>query len=106
MSLGKRINEGRQSLEMTQQEMASSLDVSPQYISAIEKDSKIPSLMQTARIAQMLRVSIDYLVFGEERETKDLVVAITSDTRMNQKTKKALIALAQEIYGMIEDAQQ
>ncbi len=102
MSLGERILEGRRNLELTQEEMASLLEVSPQYISAIEKDKKIPSLFQTARIATELKVSIDYLVFGEEGEMKDLMDAIRSDSKMSQKTKKALISLIQEMYGMID----
>ena len=64
--LGQRIKRRREALTITQQELADALRVSPQYVSAIEKNKKVPSLALVSELAKQLGVSIDYLASGEE----------------------------------------
>ena len=66
MSLGERIKERRQALKITQQELAQSLGMTPQHISAIEQGKWAPSLTLLPKLAEELGVSIDYLVSGKE----------------------------------------
>lgn len=97
MSLGERIRKRRQILEITQQQLAQSLGMTPQHISAIEQDKGAPSLALLPKLAEALGVSIDYLVSGKEGIITDAIPAIKADRRLKLKTKRALIALIEEL---------
>lgn len=97
MSVGKRIRKRRQILEMTQQELAKAIGVTPQHISAIEQDKRDPSLSSLAKLAEELGVTIDYLVTGKESVITDAIPAIKGDKKLKLKAKKALIALIHEL---------
>ena len=97
VNLGKRIKERRQILKITQQELAQSLGITPQHISAIEQDKWAPSLTLLPKLAEELGVSIDYLVSGKEGIITDTIPAIKADKRLNLKVKRALIALVEEL---------
>lgn len=98
MSLGSRIKERRNALGLTQQQLAEALGLTPQHISVIEQDKRVPSLPSLARIAEELGVSIDFLVAGKVGVITDTIPAIKADKRLSLKTKKALIALVEELY--------
>lgn len=98
MSLGKRILEKRKSLEFTQQQLADVIGLTPQHISAIEQDKRVPSLSSLSKIADELGVSIDYLVTGKDGVVNGLMPAIKADKKLNLKTKKSLIALVEILY--------
>jgi transcriptional regulator with XRE-family HTH domain len=101
MSIGKRIRKRRQILEMTQQELAEAIGVTPQHISAIEQDKRDPSLSSLAQLAEELGVTIDYLVTGKESVITDTIPAIKGDKKLKLKAKKALTALIQELYEAV-----
>jgi transcriptional regulator with XRE-family HTH domain len=98
MSIGKRIRKRRQTLKMTQQELAEAIGVTPQHISAIEQDKRDPSLSSLAKLAEELGVTIDYLVTGKESVITDTIPAIKGDKKLKLKAKRALTALIQELY--------
>jgi len=98
MSLGQRIRKRRQTLKVTQQELAKATGVTPQHISAIEQGKRDPSLASLARLAEELGVTVDYLVAGKEGGITNAIPAIKGDKRLNLKIKKALVALIQELY--------
>jgi transcriptional regulator with XRE-family HTH domain len=95
--LGQRIRRRREALTITQQELADALKISPQYVSAIEKSKKVPSLALVSELAKQLGVSIDYLVSGEEGVVRDIISVIKADKRLSLKAKKVLIALIEEL---------
>ena len=97
MSLGERIRKRRQALGTTQEELAQVLRVTPQHISAIEKDKRVPSLAFVARLAEQLGVSIDYLVSGKEGIITDTIPAIKADKKLKLKIKRAIITLVEEL---------
>ena len=96
MSLGERIKQRRQDLKITQQELAQSLGMTPQHISAIEQDKWAPSIALLPKLAEELGVSIDYLVSGKEGVITDIIPAIKANKRLTLKVKRALIALVEE----------
>ena len=98
MSIGDRVRKRRKHLQVTQQELAEALGVTPQHISAIEQDKREPSLDSLARLAEELGVTLDYVVTGKEGVITDPIPAIKADRKLNLKAKKALIALIQELY--------
>ena len=98
MSIGKRIRIRRQTLEMTQEELAKAIEVTPQHISAIEQSKREPSLSSLARLAEELGVTVDYLVAGKEGAITGAIPAIKGDKKLTLRAKKALIALIQELH--------
>jgi len=93
MRLGQRLKQRRESLKITQRQLAESLEVTPQHISAIEQDKRIPSLSFLTKLAEELGVTIDYLVAGKEGVITDAIPAIKADKKLSLDSKKALIAL-------------
>jgi len=100
MTLGKRIRMRRETLELTQQELAEALGLTPQHISAIEQEKRAPSLPTLAKLATELGVTVDYLVVGKEGIITDIIPAIKADKRLGLKAKKALIALVEELLNL------
>lgn len=98
MSLGKRALQRRQDLEITQQNLARALGITPQHISLIEQNKASPSVHILAGLATELGVSIDYLVSGKEGIITDVIPAIKADKILTVKSKNALIALVEELY--------
>lgn len=64
LEMGKRIKLKRKEINLTQEKLSEIIDVSPSYISEIERGSSICSLSTLSNIASTLNVSLDYLVFG------------------------------------------
>jgi len=98
LNLGERLLEKRQALHVTQQDLAKSLEVTPQHISLLEQNKTAPSLMLLAGLATELGVSIDYLVTGKEGIITETIPAIKADKKLRLKSKKALIAMVEELY--------
>ena len=98
MSLGERIRKRRQGLELTQQQLAETLNLTSQHISAIEQDKRAPSLTSLARLAEELGVTTDYLVTGKEGIITDTIPAIKADKRLSTEVKKALITTIRALY--------
>ena len=97
MGLGQRLKQRRESLKITQRQLAESLEVTPQHISAIEQDKRIPSLSFLTKLAEELGVTIDYLVAGKEGVITDAIPAIKADKKLSLDSKKALIALIKNL---------
>ena len=68
VEIGRRIQIKRKELKLTQEKLSEIIDVSPSYISEIERGSSIGSLATISKIANILNVSLDYLVFGLNKE--------------------------------------
>lgn len=63
----KRMREAREKCGLKQKELAEKIGVTPQTISAYEKNGKIPTLDNAASISQVLGVSIDWLYGLEDQ---------------------------------------
>ena len=100
MTLGTRIRCRRQTLGLTQRQLAEVLGLTPQHISVVEQDKRTPSLSSLAKMAEELGVTIDFLITGKEGVVTDLIPVIKADKRLNLKMKKALIALVEELYAL------
>jgi len=105
VSLGARVLKRRQHLQITQQELAQTLGVTPQHISLIEQDKTTPSLTLLAGLATQLGTTIDYLVTGKEGVITDTIPAIKADKVLTVKAKKALMGLVEELYTLRETTQ-
>lgn len=61
-AVGQRIRAEREKREMTQEDLAALVDISPTHISVIERGTKIPRLDTFVAIANVLEVSADSLL--------------------------------------------
>jgi transcriptional regulator with XRE-family HTH domain len=92
-NLGERVKIKRESLKLTQEQLANALGLTSQYISAIEQNKRIPSLQSLVRLANELGTSADYLISGTDSAIADIVPAIKADKTLNVEVKKALVTL-------------
>jgi len=68
MSLGKRIKKARLDKELTQKQLAELLNVTDATINRYEKDLRKPDPEMLKAIADVLGVSVDYLLNGEKKK--------------------------------------
>ncbi|APV44909.1 DNA-binding transcriptional regulator, XRE-family HTH domain [Dehalogenimonas formicexedens] len=98
MSIGDRIKAKRLDLKLTQQDLSNGLHITPQHISAIEQNKRLPSLSMLEKLAEELGVTIDYLVTGRESILSGLIPAIKADPRLSLKARKALASIIEELH--------
>lgn len=106
MTLGERIRGRRRVLGLTQSSLAQALGLTPQHISVIEQDKRVPSLSSLEKLARELGVTIDYLVTGKEYVVTDSVAAIKVDTRLSSESKTALVTLIRELHELYESTKK
>ena len=99
MSLGERVKQRRNTLKITQQQVATALGVTSQYISLIEQDNTTPSLSLLLKLAEELGVTTDYLLTGKESLITDPIPAIKAAAGLSLKAKRLLIGLVEELSG-------
>lgn len=99
MSLGQRIRNRRQTMKLTQKQLAEAISLSPQHISAIEENKRAPSLVSLVKIAEELGVTADYLLTGKESLITDTIPAIKADKKIKLEVKEALITIVQSEYA-------
>lgn len=75
-AVGKRIREIRKSNKLTQEELAEILDVTPNAIRDYERGSYGISKNVMALFRKNFRVSVDYLLLGEEGEWEHLALLL------------------------------
>lgn len=68
--IGLRIKKCRRDRHITQEKFAEMIDVSPHYIYEIERGSKAMSLYTLNNIVTYLKVSSDYILYGNENPEK------------------------------------
>lgn len=97
MSLGERVRNKRMQLNMTQQQLAVAVKITPQHISLIEQGKGSPSLELLPMIAETLGVTTDFLLTGREGVITGPIPAIKADKSLTLKAKRSLIALIEEL---------
>ena len=91
-TMGDRIRVARKAKQLTQEQLAEILDVTPYYMGELERGNKTPSLDLFIKLVENLNVSADYLL-------RDIVSVgnVYGDTKMSRKlenlTPKQRVAL-------------
>ena len=70
IEIGARVKSARETRNMTQEYLAELIDVSPQYISDMERGVVGLSLQSLKRVCIALGVSSDLLLFGKKPENR------------------------------------
>ena len=102
--IGNRIKIYRKELQLTQENLAEKIDVSPHYIYEIERGSKNMSLNILIKLAGALSVSTDYLLLGHPADTpqdSDQLSLILSQLSPKEREYAASILLA--IFPHLKD---
>lgn len=112
MEFSERLKKLRKDIGLTQVDVASKLGISQQAYASWERGAKKPTQDNLVNIAQILNVSVDYLV-GNLQETSDELDNIELLFRMNSKGltdeekeifKKELIEFMKERKKAFEEA--
>lgn len=91
-AIGERIRRLRLKQNKTQSYWADMLFISPSYLSLIEDGKRIPKLEVLIQLARVGQVSLDYLVFGDERSMDSVQLAFDA-MRNHYPEKKVCQAL-------------
>ena len=101
LEIGKRIKLKRKQMHLTQEKLSEIIDVSPSYISEIERGSSICSLATISNISAILNTSLDYLVFGitENNSSQTFSEVLKS---IPEKNHKLFINLCENISNSLK----
>ena len=114
MTIGKRIAALRREKNLTQEELAGHMGISPQAVSKWENDQTCPDISALPRLAKLLGVTVDELLSGKEelpavrvlppaerKDLKDMMLRIIVDSadgdRVRMNVPLALVEVAMEI---------
>lgn len=64
IEMGRRVRRKRRELGLTQEQLAEQVGLSTSFIGFIERGEKAPSLDTMAKLADVLDMTLDYLVCG------------------------------------------
>ncbi|NMA95107.1 MAG: helix-turn-helix transcriptional regulator [Clostridiales bacterium] len=78
-TIGKRIQIRREELNMTQEKLAEHVDLSANYMSAIERGVKTPRLETFIRIANALNISADLLLMDVLKAGNEIQSSVLSE---------------------------
>lgn len=84
IEIGDRIKKSREQLKITQEKLAEKVNVSPQYISDLERGVVGVSIPTLKSICVVLGVTSDSLLFGEDEEN-DMAKIIKCCSRLSSK---------------------
>ena len=85
---------------ITQEKLSELVDISPSYVSEIERGSTVTSLATISKISQILDVSLDYLVFGTRKNTSSTVFSEMFKSLSNEN-QELYINLCECIYKVL-----
>ena len=102
IAIGDRIRKYRELSRMTQEQLSESCSLSTGYIGHLERGTRSPSLETLVKISQILRVSLDDLVFGKTEINNNMIkiLALTLEEKDPEKVKvflKPVCALANKL---------
>ena len=102
IAIGDRIRKYRELSRMTQEQLSESCSLSTGYLGHLERGTRSPSLETLVKISQILRVSLDDLVFGKTEINNNMIkiLALTLEEKDPEKVKvflKTVCALANKL---------
>ena len=102
IAIGDRIRKYRELSRMTQEQLSESCSLSTGYIGHLERGTRSPSLETLVKISQILRVSLDDLVFGKTEINNNMIkiLALTLEEKDPEKVEvflKTVCALANKL---------
>ena len=85
VEIGARIRSQREAFGYTRETFAEMLDVTPKFCADIELGKKGMSVPTLCRIASVLKLSTDYILFGEDQQKHCFSSVLRHCTPLEQK---------------------
>ena len=103
ITFGKRLGEVRKDKKLSQDDLAKKLDLQGAVIGRYERDEVKPSIEVAARIAQVLGISLDYLVGNTDLLLDaDVIKKIQEIQRLPEKDRHHLFYLMENILQNVK----
>lgn len=103
ITFGKRLGEVRKDKKLSQDDLAKQLDMQGAVIGRYERDEVKPSIEVAARIAQVLGVSLDYLVGNTDLLLDaDVIKKIQEIQRLPEKDRDHLFYLMENVLQNVK----
>lgn len=91
VGIGTRIRSQREAFGYTREIFAEMLDVTPKFCADIELGKKGMSVPTLCRIASVLKLSTDYILFGEDQQTHSISSVLRHCTPLEQKYAEEIL---------------
>lgn len=101
LTMGDRIREARKNKKFTQEQLAELLDISVEFVSHIERGSRLPSMQVFIKLIEVLNVSADYLL-RDSISTGQLFGDNALGSKIEKLSRKERIALEALIDTYLE----
>lgn len=98
IQIGEQIKAAREQSKLTQEQFAERIDVSPQYVSDLERGVVGASIATLKSICTVLGVSSDQILFGSETENRAAAIA----EKCKSLSEKQYMILSEIISKYIE----
>jgi transcriptional regulator with XRE-family HTH domain len=103
ITFGKRLGEVRKDRKLSQEDLAKKLDMQGAVIGRYERDEVKPSIEVAARIAQVLGVSLDYLVGNTDMLLEaDVIKKIQEIQKLPEKDRDHLFYVVDNILQNVK----
>lgn len=87
--IGKRIQNRRKQLNLTQEQIAEKMNVSIQMVSNLERGNKAIRIDNLIKLSQILNVSTDYILTGKET-SNDIGELAIQISKLSDKERKMI----------------
>lgn len=96
MTFGDRISAIRGEKKLQQKDVAKAVGIGPVILSRYENNVIIPSVVVAGKIAQVLEISLDYLVFGmkeDKSSNASIGIKLEQFEKLSQEDQEHLLAV-------------
>lgn len=102
-AVGRRVRMARQGRHMTLERLAEAAETSVQFLSQVEKGEQSMTMIKFGKLAKALRVSSDYLLFGEERLEDGAALAVELLREMKPVEREVLAQTVISLQGILKE---
>lgn len=103
VAVGRRIRLARQGRRMTLEQLAEEAETSVQFLSQVEKGEQSMTMIKFGKLARALRVSSDYLLFGEEGLEDHVALAAEFLREMRPIERELLAQTVVSLEGLLKE---
>lgn len=100
--VGRRARLARQERHMTLEQVAEAAETSVQFLSQVEKGEQSMTMVKFGKLAKALRVSSDYLLFGQGKLEDRTALAAEFLGTMNPIERDMLARMVIGLQGLLE----
>lgn len=97
MSIGERITELRKMQNLSQGQLAESMEVSRQAVSKWENDLSAPDSMKLIRLAELLDTDIEYLSTGRRNFARRPPVVLKTTETVEKIVEKPVVQIVEKV---------